>query len=316
MQTANGEAWDTASVGQSDAVQVQQDAENSRGNLGITSIGGVKKGGAMQDPIKIVSDVVYAGFNSLHGRSNSASTATVSGGGNGWGSVSTGVGDWAGAAMSPTLPAVSDCKGGMCTLWKEPAAAADWITEALGETEVQLCDGCEKSKAVPGVGLNRKLEDEFRDVYSNLNDLVSGTTAINANTLQGVSAGESLVVNRKVIESIQTDPAGALLAQRLASEVAFARTITKAMWARRVLMTGMDNPNITSSGEYAAGAAAKLESLNTEVDMLKQEMEIRTMLASNAASALLTRANNRKINSSSRENVMPESRLDSFGAPK
>jgi hypothetical protein len=316
MQKASGEAWDAASTGQSDAVKVRQDAEDSRGNDGITSIGGLKKGGTGQPAIKIVTDVVYAGFNSLHGRTNSASSATVTGGGNGWGSVSTGVGDWGGAAMKPVLPIPSDCKGGMCTLWKDADDAAGWVTDVLGETAIKLCDGCEKSESISGSGLNKKLETEFNDVYSNLSDLVSGATTINANSLQGVSAGESLVVNRKVVESIQTDPAGALLAQRLASEVAFARTITKAMWARRTLMAGMNDPNITENGEYTELAQAKLDALNTEVNMLREEMEIRTMLASNAASTLLARASNRSINSSVREKATPESRLDSFGAPK
>ena len=316
MQKASGEAWDVASSVENDAVQAQQNAESSRGNDGVATIGGVKKGGAGQEPIKIVSDVVYAGFNTLHGRSNSASAAPVSGGGNGWGSVSTGIGDWAGAAMKPMLPALSDCKGGMCTIWNDPDEAADWITEVLGETEIQLCDGCEKSVSRSGTGLNKKLELEFDDVYSNLRDLVSGSTAINANTLQSVSAGESLIVNRKVIESVRSDPAGDLLAQRLASEVAFARTITKAMWARHTLMAGINNSSIAEAGEYTDLAQTKLEALNTEVSMLKQEMEIRTMLASNAASVLLTRASNRAINSSNRESVIPESRLDSFGAPK
>lgn len=316
MQKAGGEAWDTASSGQNDVVKAQQDAEASRGNGGITTIGGLKKGGAGQEPIKIVSDIVYAGFNTLHGRSNPASGASISGGGNGWGSVSTGVGDWAGAAMQPTLPALSDCKGGMCTIWEDPDEATNWISDVLGETEVRLCDGCEKTSTTPGTGLNKKLETEFDDVYSSLRDLVSGSTAINANTLQDVSAGDSLVVNRKVIESVRSDPAGDLLAQRLASEVAFARTITKAMWARHTLMAGINDPNITENGEYTDLAQAKLDALNTEVSMLKQEMEIRTMLASNAASVLLTRASNRAINSSNRESVIPESRLDSFGAPK
>jgi len=316
MQRASSEAWESTAESESDAVRAQQEAEDQRGNQGITSIGGLKKGGEGQSPLKIISDVVYAGFNQLHGRSNSADESDIEGGGDGWGSVLTGVGDWAGAAMKPSVSVTSNCKGGMCTLWKNPEEAAMWVSDVLGEVSVRLCDGCDKVKAQAGTGLTKKLEEEFHDIASNLNSLLSDPSSINANSLQGVSAGESLVVNRKVIEAISADPDGSLLAQRLASEIAFARTITKAMWARRTLMAGMSDPNILEAGQYEEKALAKLELLNTEMQMLKEEMEIRTMLASNAATALLQRSNARASAAGQTNRIAPKAKLDALGAPR
>ncbi|WP_275286854.1 hypothetical protein [Halomonas elongata] len=320
QQSAMAENWQDIASSNPDAVAAQEEAEAEAGNAGRTWVGGQKRGGSGQAPMRVVEDTAKAGYNLLHGRTDTTSNASVSGGGGGWGSVATSNGDWvggggiAGGSGSGGSGSGSDCKGGMCTIWGSPEEAAEWTKKIVGDTELRSCDGCEKSESVAGTGLIRELEDEQQSIHQNLVEMLNGSK-ITQDKLNDVSAGNGLAVSRGVIEAMRTDPQGPLLAQRLASEMALARTLTKAMWARRALIAGTSDPGIENNPEGMTALDRKLEAFNRDIELLQSEMEIRKSLASSAATSALQRAANRARDSMQNETNIPRSELDGRGAP-
>ncbi|RAW05920.1 hypothetical protein DKQ62_16675, partial [Halomonas elongata] len=125
QQAAKAENWKATAKNTQDPVAAQEVVEEQGGNKGRTWVGGQKRGGENQEPMEVVEDTAIAGYNQLHGRSDPTSTQSVSGGGRGWGSVSTNDGDWPGGG-SFSNAASGDCQGGMCTVWQDPSEAADW----------------------------------------------------------------------------------------------------------------------------------------------------------------------------------------------
>lgn len=320
QQSAMAENWQDIASSNPDAVAAQEEAEAEAGNAGRTWVGGQKRGGSGQEPLRVVEDTAKAGYNLLHGRTVTTSNETVSGGGGGWGSVSTSNGDWvggggiAGGSGGGGAGSGSDCKGGMCTIWGSPEDAAEWTKKIVGDTELRSCDGCEKSESVAGTGLIRELEEEQQSIHENLVDMLSGDE-ITQDKLNDVSAGSGLAVSRGVIEAMRSDPQGPLLAQRLASEMALARTLTKAMWARRALIAGTSDPGIENNQEGMTALDRKVDAFNRDIELLQSEMEIRKSLASSAAMSALQRAANRAGGSMQNESNSPRSELDGRGAP-
>ncbi len=189
-----------------------------------------------------------------------------------------------------------------------------WTKKVVGDTELRTCNDCEKSETIAGTGLIRELEDEQSDIHDTLVGMLNGGE-ITQSKLNDVSAGNGLAVSRGVIEAMRSDPQGPLLAQRLASEMALARTLTKAMWARRALVAGSSDPGIESNKEGMTALDRKIDSFNRDIELLRSEMEIRKSLSSNAALQALQRAANRSMGSSPDETTLPAPVLDERGRP-
>lgn len=318
-QAAMAENWKDLAASNPDAVAVQQAAEEQSGDEGRTWVGGEKRGGIGQPPVRVVADTATAGYNLLHGRTDSTSNEPVSGGGGGWGSIATSNGEWVGGGGiagggGSGGGGSSECQGGMCTLWGSPDEAAEWATTIIGDTVIRTCDGCEKSESVAGTGLIRELEKEQQAIHENLLEMLNGEEITQAK-LNDVSAGSGLAVSRAVIEAMRSDPQGPLLAQRLASEMALARTLIKAMWARRTLIAGATDPGIQNNQAGMSVLDRKLDALNRDIELLQSEMEIRDSLANSAAMTALQRAGNRAIGSRRVETTVPAPILDARGRP-
>ena len=315
-QMAMAENWQATAQSSSDVVSAQRQVEQSGGNQGVTWIGGEKRGGLSQEPIRVVKDVALAGFNLLHGRDDPTSGEVVAGGGVGWGGVPTNTGTWIGGGGASGMSGMDECRGGMCTIWPTPAEASDWVQTVLGDDQLQVCEGCEQRQSQAGTGLMRDLEQEQQDIAQGLVDLVEGTTEPAPSNLRAVSAGDGFMVSRGVIESLRNDPHGNLLTHRLATEMATARTLTKAMWARRMLLAGASEPGIANNETGMKALERRLSALDRDIDTLKSEMEIRQTLSANAASVVLERSKRRASNAGATELRAPGSLLDSRGRPR
>lgn len=318
QQAAMAENWRGIAASNPDAVSAQETAEAQAGDAGRTWVGGQKRGGHGQQPIRVVEDTSKAGYNLLHGRTDTTSNQSVSGGGGGWGSVAISSGDWIGgggiSGGNGSGGSGDECQGGMCTVWSSPDEAAEWTKKIVGDTEIQTCDGCEKSQSIAGTGLIRELEDEQQAIHERLVDMLNGGEITQAK-LNDISAGNGLAVSRGVIEAMRSDPQGPLLAQRLASEMALARTLTKAMWARRTLIAGSSDPGIENNQAGMSALDRKVDAFNRDIELLQSEMEIRQSLASNAAMQALRRAANRAAGASPDETTLPAPVLDERGRP-
>ncbi|MES1934748.1 hypothetical protein [Salinisphaera hydrothermalis] len=293
QRQAEAENWRATAAENEDAVAAQQSVEATGGNKGVIWVGGEKRGGTAQEPINVTHDTAVAGYNILHGRTDPTSTQPVSGGGQGWGSVPTPGGSWPGGDGSGSSPDIgetgSGCNGGMCTVWGSPQEASQWITDVIGEKQIQTCSGCEKVQSKSGTGLMRALEDQQNEIQKNLTAMVNGSQPITDANLRAVSAGATLAVSRGVIKSLRHDPQGGLLTHRLASEMALARTLTQALWARRILLAGADEPGIANNDEGQDAINNELTHLDRGIEALRTEIDVRRSLAHNAATMALTR---------------------------
>lgn len=244
-----------------DAISTIETLEKNKGEVGVAWLDGARKGGAGQEPIRVTEDVVRAGYNSLHQR-NATSTASVAG---------------------------STCGGGaVCTAWTSPKAATDFATSVLGESQVRTCQNCEPLQSMPGVGLTPLIQTEYETRLRNLEELVAGTQPTSADNLAKVGSG-MLPVSRRVIEALREDPDGDVLTRRLASELAMSSVLERALLLQRVIIAGARNPYVEQAKPVHESIRKNLDSLSAEIQSIQMEMEVRTALANNTASAILRR---------------------------
>lgn len=294
-QQAMSEDWGQQASTNPDAVAAQQTVETNGGNNGVTWVGGQKRGGTGQAPIQVTHDTAVAGYNLLQGRNNPNSITPVAGGGGGWGSIPGGAGSWPGAGSGPATgpgsgaPSGPGCDGGMCTVWGSPTTAAQWITTVVGNRTIRTCAGCEKMQSQAGTGLMRALAREQQQIQQKLVAMVDGSQPVNSANLRDVSGGPGLSVSAGVIKALANDPKGALMTHRLAGEMALSRTLTQAIWARRVMLAGASDPGIAGNSEGQQAINGELTQLDRGINGLRTEMDVRRDLAHNAAQVSLIR---------------------------
>ncbi|MFV0277180.1 MAG: integrating conjugative element protein [Parahaliea sp.] len=263
-QLAEGMVLKQAVAG-SDAVSAIEQAETSRGNDGVPWIGGHNAGGTGQAPIRVVGDVTRAGYNLLNGRSATDDSAIDS--------------LTCGHRLS-------------CQTWSSPDAARAWATRVLGEQEQRTCDSCTKTRTTPGAGLTPLIQEEFETLFDALRALVAGTTPTTFENLAEAGSA-SLPITRGVIEALRDEPDQDLLARRLASEVALASVLEKALLLQRTLLAGRKEPNVAANQLAQAMVTRESELLAQEIDNLKTELALRRELAANAPMAIILRHGSR-----------------------
>ncbi|WP_441813621.1 integrating conjugative element protein [Marinobacterium rhizophilum] len=243
-------------VASTDAVSAIEQAETSKGNEGVPWVGGSNAGGAGQPSIKVVGDITRAGYNLVNGRSVTDASA-----------------------IDP-----SSCASLACRTWSSPQMAVDWATRVLGEQEQRTCETCTKTETVPGVGLTPLIQDAYDSTLQALQQLVTGARPT---TREAGSA--SLPITRGVIEALRDEPDQAILAHRLASEVALSSVLEKALLLQRTLLTGQKEPNVAANQLAVDAIDRESDLLDREIRNLKTELELRRELANNAPMAIIQR---------------------------
>lgn len=267
-QLAEGMALKQAVAG-GDAVSAIDMAEASRGNQGVPWVGGEPAGGAAQRPVSLVGDVTRAGFNLLNGR--------------------------AATEADPIAPA--DCVGNLaCETWRSPDAAAAWAVRVLGEQEQRTCESCAKTVTTPGAGLTPLIQEEFEERLQVLQELVDGSRPTRADDLRAAGS-VSLPITRGVIEALRDEPDQELLVRRLASEIALASVLEKALLLQRTLLTGRKEPNVAANELAQAAITRESDLLEREIRNLKTELELRHELANNAPMMIIQRHGRRAAGS-------------------
>lgn len=259
-QLAEGMAL-SQSVGSQDAVAAVEASEAERGNKGVPWVGGQQAGGTGQAPIKLISDVSRAGYNLLNGRE---------------------VGDHS------TIPTGSCGNRLSCQTWSSPQAAVEFATRVLGEREQRTCDSCNKTRTTPGVGLTPLIQEEYERKLQALQALVNSNARPNDEQLRAASS-QSLPITRGVVEALRDEPDRDLLTHRLASEVALASVLEKALLLQRTLLTGRKEPNVAVNELAQQAINAESDTLTQEIGNLKTELELRQTLAGNSPMVLIQR---------------------------
>ncbi|MCC4586423.1 integrating conjugative element protein [Xanthomonas sp. NCPPB 1067] len=256
-------------VSSTDAVSAIERAEANKGNSGVPWVGGSSAGGSGQAAIKVVGDVTRAGYNLLNGR---------------------------GVTDTSSINA-NDCNGRLaCQTWTSPQAAATWATRVLGEREQRTCQACNKTATTPGAGLTPLIQEEYETKLKALQELVSGAKPTTAANLD-VAGSASLPVTRGVIEALRDEPDQDLLGKRLASEVALASVMEKALLLQRTLLTGRKEPNVAANELATKAVDQESGALAQEIQNLKTELELRRELAGNSPMALIQRHSTRAAGS-------------------
>lgn len=272
-QSAKAENYQTVAASETDAVRAEKTVEKEAASKGKTWVGGQKRGGSGQPPIKLVGDTTKAGYNILNQRS-ATDTSSVSG---------------------------SQCQGELCLVWSKPEDAATWVTRVVGEQTINVApdndisgSSEEKTGSQAGVGLSPLIAEEQEKITEVLTELVNGSIKPTYENLSKASGG-SLQLTRGVVEALRDEPDATVLVQRLSGEMALARVMEQALMARRTLLAGAREPNIAAEKEAQTQLNQTTVQLDQELNQLRLELEMRRMLADNASTSVLTRKTLRDV---------------------
>ena len=245
-------------IGGNDPVKAKKSVETSNGKNGVPWIGR-NAGGRGQPVLAFTGDIVKAGYNI---NMNRAITAT----------------------SRPTKVTR------LTQHWKTPAAARNWVVDVVGENIVTTCDTCRKD-TIPGTGLLPKLNEEAADVTADLQKLVDGATPLTLANLDKITA-PGVAITRQVVESIREMPSSeqALIIGRLVSEISTARTVEKALLARRLLLSGRQVPEVYATEVAREHADTAIAELDQEIEDLLFETRVRREVVSETIATLLERA--------------------------
>ncbi|OOF74040.1 integrating conjugative element protein [Rodentibacter caecimuris] len=264
LESAKLENFKNIVSSETDAKKAKKKSEQELGKKGQTWIGGEKKGGEGQDRIEVLKDVVESGFNILQGRN----------------------------VLDKSKVPETQCDGMLCTEWNTPEQAAEWVRDVLGDKSLSTCESCgtPPTSTKAGTGLAPKIEDETVNVMTHFQGVLNSDNITGAQ-LASISS-TTMPITRSLVESLREDPDAVVLATRLSQEVAISRTIEKALVARRMILAGMREPNVSTNTIAQEELTANLTALDREIEQVKLEMDIQKSLTNNTAMAIL----NNRIN--------------------
>lgn len=236
-----------------DAVQAQENVDKANGENGIYWLAGSKAGGRGQPPISIPSDIAKAGYNSTFNRDPRSESPAPSNGSR------------------------------LGSLWESPEEMLKWSKSILGEERIRTYRNHE-TETLPGRGLTFQINEEAKELQPKFNQLVSGQLEMKGTNLLEVSA-PNIVVTRGTIESIRslTPIESKILSERLVQEVATSRVIEKALMLRRLMVAGLQEPNVHASGLAYDQTKRHLDVLSQSIETVMYEVEMNKRLASSTS---------------------------------
>ncbi len=262
-------------VGGNDAVSAKQAVEAANGDNGVPWIGGMA-GGTAQPVLEFTGDVVRAGYNINLNR-----------------------------PVTATGPVGAVPGSRLAQIWSTPAEARNWVVDVVGENIVTTCDTCRKD-SIPGTGLLPNLNQEATAVSVEIQRLVNGATPLTRANLDTIAA-PGVAITRQVIEAIREMPASeqSLIMGRLVSEISTARTVEKALLARRLLLSGRQVPEVYATEVAREHADISIAELDREIESLLFETRVRREIVSETLVTLLERAAARRQASLHRPTAPP-----------
>ena len=249
------------SIGGSNIVNAQTVVDTANGANGIPWVLGQSAGGQGQLPIQLTGDVAQAGYNVILNRH-----------------------------VVQTAPAASSVAGRLRQVWSTPKAAASWVVAVVGEHVVTTCANCPK-ESKPGQGLITGLSRETTALAERLDAVVTSAVPPTRDALEALS-GPNVTITREVIEALRELPAQerAMVQSRLVNDIAVSRTLEKSFYARRLLITGGQVPEVLGNAVAADHIASAVATLDAETERLLFEYKARQEIVSDTAQRLLLRA--------------------------
>ena len=271
-----GDSWKKSiGVGDANIHDAKEDAEAAP-EEGIEWIGGIKRGGADQEPINVLSDIASAGLNILSDRD---------------------------PEVTSDLPSAAT----LAEHFKGPNAVDDWVEEILGDMQIGICASCEKG-AKPGKGLMPYIESTTEEVLESLMALVTDETPATLANLAVVEA-PGIAITKQVIEAMAALPSSerSIVANRISQEIAESRVMEEAMIVRRLLLTGRKEGFVSSNNIAQREVEKALNELNSEIENVIFEKEARSKFLSSTVVELLLHDNS---NRQASVNTPPSNKVD------
>jgi len=253
-----GDSWKrSVGVGGANIHDAVDDAEDAPDD-GVEWVGGLRRGGVDQPPIRVLSDVAKAGLNILSERAPET-----------------------GSNLPASAPLAQHFTG--------PNEVDAWINNILGDVEVGLCSSCNKG-ARSGKGLIPYIEQSTEDIVAPLVDLVSGSTQPTRVNLEQVEA-PGIAVTLQVIQAIrnQAPDEVSIVVNKLAQEIAEARVMEEAMIIRRLLLAGRKEGHVSANRLAQREVVQALDELESEISNVIFEKDTRNQFVTSTVIELLLR---------------------------
>lgn len=278
LSISDSQGWlDAARRAKTENVDVTETAKSiakKRDEYGLPWIGREKgnAGGKYQRPIKVINDVVIAGYNILLNRTPLDNNAE------------------------------SSEKTPLTQVWKSPLDASQWAVKVLGDIHVSASDAKTNpvnhySKA--GIGLSALLQscDSSNTCSNNISKalwkLVDRQWSLSEENLKKVSAS-NLLITDEIILTIQRIPREEqiLTVARLAEEIAIQNMLDNALMMRNILQAGLQVQEVQNIKPALDMVKFALKKLDNDIHSLAFESEVRKKMMTNTLNILMDLRNN------------------------
>jgi integrating conjugative element protein (TIGR03755 family) len=275
LKVARKSEWASASASGKNPSAVQDKIDTQAADKGVPWVGGEMRGGVGAPPIDVIGDTVSTGYEHVTGSSSGGGSEPSSGSSSSSGSNTNG-----GVNYQPRS---------IGTVFSSAEEAKTWTTAVVGERIVRTCTTCTKVEVRVGQGLRLQHVEEKTVVIENLNKLVySDKTPTDEQLTQLSAPGMGLQVTSKLITALRDEREAErlILMDRLASEIALARSMEKALLARDLLGAGLQEPNIAANEVARSEVGDAKQRLSDEIDNILFEQRVRKEVFSQTAAAI------------------------------
>ena len=270
LSVSDSQGWlDAAKRAKKENVDVTETSKSiaqKRDEYGLPWIGSNKgnAGGKYQRPIKVINDVVIAGYNILLERKPLDSTSKPFD------------------------------KTPLTKTWASPTDAANWAVKVLGDINVTTSENKEKHDAKAGIGLSALLQSCAnantcsQNIAKALWNLVDGSWPLNEENLNKVSAS-NLLITDEIILTIQHLPREEqlLTVSKLAEEIAVQNMLDKALMMRRILQAGLQVQEVQNLKPALNMVRFALKKLDDDIHSLAFENDVRKKMMTETLSMIM-----------------------------
>ncbi|HAT9491465.1 TPA: integrating conjugative element protein [Legionella pneumophila subsp. pneumophila] len=258
LSVSDSQGWlDAAKRAKKENVDVTETSKSiaqKRDEYGLPWIGSDKgnAGGRFQRPIKVINDVVIAGYNILLERKPLDSLEKP------------------------------NTKTPMVQSWPTPTDAANWAVKVLGDIQVSSSENKQSHDAKAGIGLSALLQSCAnantcsQNIAKALWNLINGTWKLTEENLHKISAS-NLLITDEVITTIQHLPREEqmLTVSKLAEEIAVQNMLDKALMMRRILQAGLQVQEVQNLKPAMNMVLFALKKLDDDIHSLSFENDVR-----------------------------------------
>ncbi|MCF6231118.1 MAG: hypothetical protein L3J62_10110 [Gammaproteobacteria bacterium] len=236
VQASIADNWATVIVGSDGAQtvdQVEQTVIKEGAKNGIDFVGGIRRGGTDQDPIKVNYEITVVGYNSLLGHSDNLLNEDPP------------------AVSMLTLADGGTMKIPMVKMFSSPKKAAEWLVLVVGETEITLSkEEGDNNKAAAatskaGRGLMVEIEEHTFKIRQGLEKAVLSNDYTDLNQYD-----DTIQIGFMLIDAIRS--AGAfeqgIMLDRLSAELAVNYIQNRVTMVKRMLYAGLREASLGMSG--------------------------------------------------------------------